>query len=88
MYVCVKPKHHGEYYQPRTSVPFTEPALLMAHWNNVKLFISCAALKIFPSCASAVYNKVLIPLLAESDLTKKEVLGLPGGNKFLFYNKK
>lgn len=68
-------------------MPFTQPALIMAHWNNTQRFISCAALKIFPSCSSAVYNNILVPLFAESDLSKKEVLGLPGGNKFLFYNK-
>lgn len=61
MCVCVKPKHRGEHYQPWTGVPFTQPALIMACWNSAQRFISCAALKIFPSCSSAVYYNILIP---------------------------
>lgn len=81
--VCVKPKHCGEHYQPWTGVPFTQPALIMARWNSAQLFISCAALKIFPSCSSAVYNNILIPFICWVWF----VQSLPGGNKFLCYNK-
>lgn len=43
MYVCVCVKHCKKYYQLWACVPFTLPALIMAHWNSGKLFISSAA---------------------------------------------
>lgn len=85
MYVCVKPKHCGEYYQFWTSVSFTQPVTIFGTVVKHSMFMRCAAIKIFPPCSSALFRNTLIPVLA-NDLRKIEACGLLG-SMFLCYDK-